>query len=141
MNFDSDLKNASTPQKIADYGTSSNSLPLTYQTADNLHTIVIRTTEDKLRNHLKDYKEISTYPSYALGAFGVLVTLIITLTTIDKFQAKWGMSSDSWYALYVFLTLLLAVLLIIFLYKWWKNKDLVDLEHLINKIKNQEKGS
>lgn len=137
MSFDSQLPNLTTPQKTAQFGNSSNELPLTYQTADNLHTIIIRTTEDKLRNHLKDYKEISSYPSYALGAFGVLITLIITLTTIEKFQTKWGMSPDTWHALYIFLSLFLFGLFIFFLVKWCRNKDKVDLEKLIERIKSK----
>lgn len=137
MAFDSDNSSVAKKTPVTTFTNENDKFKLTYQTADNLHTVVIRTTEDKLKNHLKDYKEVSTYPSYFLGVLGIFITLVITLATIEKFNTRWGIASEVWQAFFMLLTVVVALSVIYFGYKWYQCKSVLNIDKLIEDIKTK----
>lgn len=70
---------------------------------DNISQVYIRTTEDKLRNILRDFKD-SYATKYAWTApLGIFISLLATLQTAT-FTDKFGFNKEFWQALFYFFT-------------------------------------
>lgn len=108
---------------------------LTYTVSKNVETVVINITEDKLKNYLRDYSDISTYSGLALGFSGIAMTLIITITTVSEYKEKFNIKPAVWEAIFLLSTLIVIASAIYFIAKWWRCKNELKVEELIKKIK------
>ena len=104
---------------------------------DNINQVYIRTTEDKLRNHLRDFKDsqsIITKWSIPLGLVISLGATLLTTTFVDKFDR----SASFWEALFTFAFICSAFWLVVSVVKALCCRSKASIEHLIKKIKNDE---
>lgn len=108
---------------------------LTYTVSENVETVVINITEDKLKNYLRDYSDISIYSGLVIGFAGIAVTLFITLTTVSEYKEKFTIKPPVWEAIFLICTIIVCVCAVIFFIKWWRCKDDLKLENIIKKIK------
>jgi hypothetical protein len=104
---------------------------------DNITQVYIRTTEDKLRNHLRDFKDgqsIITKWSIPLGLVISLGATLLTTTFTDKFDRP----ASFWEALFTFAFMASAFWLVVSIIKSVCCSSKASIEHLIKKIKNEE---
>lgn len=108
---------------------------LTYTVSENIQTVVINITEDKLKNYLRDYSDISIYTGLVIGFSGIAVTLFITLTTVSEYKEKFSIKPAVWEAIFLICTVVVSICAIIFFIKWLYCREELKLENIIKKIK------
>ena len=115
------------------------SAPQLYQGStfhDNTRQAVIRVTEDKLRYYLMEFCQHAAVRNSWLTPFSLLVAIITTFATTN-FIGRWGLSADSWAAIFAILGLLSLIWLVLSLIniaRFWRKGD---LESVLKRIKSQ----
>jgi hypothetical protein len=102
---------------------------------DNISQVYIRTTEDKLLNILRDFKEAySTKYSWTtpLGLFVSFLATLLTATFIDKF----GLEKGFWQASFAIMCILSFLWLCSSVYIAITRKKETNLQYIIDRIKD-----
>lgn len=102
---------------------------------DNITQVYIRTTEDKLRNILRDFKEAYTTKYSWTTPLALLLSFLATVLTAT-FGEKFGCSKEFWEAFFYFLILGSVIWLVVAVGKALKSKGETNIQNTIDKIKN-----
>lgn len=95
-------------------------------TISRTDTCLIKITEDKLVNILTIHVEKLKKSKEWLAALSFSASLLLVLIT-SKFNARWGISADTWQALFMFLFGASVIYLIYSIYNCIVHKDSVDI--------------
>ena len=104
---------------------------------NNISQGVIHITEDKLHVILLGYEEKNKKFYSWTTPLGVFISCLIAAIT-SNFNATWGLSPDTWMAIFVIGTIGSGLWLILTLYRAWENRNDRGIKHLIEEIKNTE---
>jgi hypothetical protein len=102
---------------------------------DNTSQVLIRITEDKLKNYLNDF--LKSYEIRFSWKFplGFLIPIIITLITAT-FKAKFGLTSEMWEVVFILLLIGSIIWFLKSLITLKSNFKISTLDFIIDKIKN-----
>ena len=102
---------------------------------DNLQLVLVRTTEDKLRNYVTQFRE-SIITQYAWTVpLGLCVSFLATLLT-TSFTEKYGRPASFWEAIFVLAFIGTAIWAICLGIKAFRYRKECRVDHLIQTIKN-----
>lgn len=99
----------------------------------NVEQEVIEITSDKLRLILNDHIKLMTTRKEWQTPLTLLVTIIIVLFTVE-FKQSWGLSPDTWTAIFVISTVFSIIWLIKSFIKMQKS---LSVEDILNAVKNK----
>ncbi len=94
-------------------------------TISNTSVSLIQITEDKLVNILTRHVDKLKKSKEWLASLSFSVSLLLVLLTSD-FRTKWGLSADTWRALFIFLFIASLGYLIYTIYNSFKHQVSVD---------------
>ena len=106
----------------------------------NYHNVsqgVIHITEDKLHVILLGYEEKNKKYYSWTTPFGIFILCIIATIT-SNFNETWGLSPDTWMAIFVIGAVSSGIWSLYSIYRAWKNRKDRGIKHLIEEIKNTE---
>jgi hypothetical protein len=103
----------------------------------NVNQEIIVTTSDKIKLVLISTKEKLTSQRDWWTPFGLLISFVTTLCTAD-FKDVYGLTKDTWKAIFIILILLSSIWLFITLRKLFLNWGKYNLDSIIEKIKLKE---
>jgi len=92
----------------------------------NVGQEVIEITSDKLRLILNDYINVMTARKEWQTPLALFITFFIVICTAD-FKLTWGLSKDSWSAIFIMLTGMSFVWFLVSLFKMKKSKSVDDI--------------
>ena len=98
---------------------------------------LIHITEDKIHVILLEYEEKNKKFYSWTTPLGIFITCLITTIT-SNFDETWGLSPDTWMAIFVIGTAVSFIWLFFCGYSAWKNRNDRGIRHLIEEIKNTE---
>lgn len=104
---------------------------------NNVSQSLIHITEDKLHVILLEYEEKNKKFYSWTTPLGIFITCLITTIT-SNFDETWGLSPDTWMAIFVIGTAVSFIWLFFCGYRAWKNRNDRGIRHLIEEIKNTE---
>ena len=104
---------------------------------NNVSQGIIHITEDKLHVILLEYEKKNKKFYSWTTPLGVFISCLIATIT-SNFVKTWGLSPDTWMAIFVIGTIISGFWLICSAWRAWKNKNDREIKHLIEKIKNTE---
>jgi hypothetical protein len=96
---------------------------------------IIVTTTDKIKVLINDSKRAVGSKKDWLAPFSILLTIVITLCTCD-FKARYGLSKDTWNAIFIVFAVISALWLMKSINKLLKNWRKDSPEVLIEKLKS-----
>ena len=103
----------------------------------NVNQEIIVTTSDKIKLVLIDIKDVLSAKREWWTPLGLLVSFTTTICTAE-FKDVYGLTKDSWKAIFIILILLSSVWLIITFRKLYLNWGKDNLESIIEKFKLKE---
>lgn len=104
---------------------------------NNVSQGIIHITEDKLHVILLKYEKKSKQIYLWATPLGIFISCLIATIT-SNFKEKWGLSPDTWMAIFILITVFSGIW---FLYNGIKaliNRKDISIEKLIEDIKNKE---
>lgn len=104
-----------------------------HEVHSNLTAEVIEITSEKLELILREHVACLAKENAWHAPLGILITIILVLLTTD-FKAAYGMTADTWNAIFVIATGLSIFWLISSLFKMSKS---LSVEQLLDKVKNK----
>ena len=104
---------------------------------DNINQVYIRTTEDKLRNLLRDFKDSHSLITKWTVPLGLVISFGGTLLTA-KFVDRYDRPASFWEAVFSFAFICSVLGLIVCLIKAFRCRSGASIERLIKRIKNDE---
>lgn len=102
---------------------------------DNTRQAVITVTEDKLRRYLTEFCVHAAIKMAWLTPLGILIAVVTTFGTTN-FVNRWGLTADTWAAVFLMLGLGSIIWLFYSVYvafRFWKKAD---VEHVLQRVKN-----
>ena len=102
---------------------------------DNISQVYIRTTEDKLRNILRDFKDAYSTKYSWTAPLGLFISFLVTNLTAT-FSDKFGCTKACWEALFMFTCIGSLIWFLISAWKAVLKRNETKITHLINRIKN-----
>ena len=102
---------------------------------DNVSQIYIRTTEDKLRNILRDFKEAYSTKYAWTVPLGLCISFLATILTAT-FTDKYGCSKDFWEALFTFMCIGSFIWFVVSGCNALGRRNETKVQHIIDRIKN-----
>lgn len=122
---------------------AESNVPTTYDASDskfvtrriaNIKSDLIEITHDKLENILlKHLSSVSVKGSWITPS-GILLSVLLTLCTAE-FKEFWGVSKESWQAVFIVLAIVSGGWLIYSLVRIYQCWGKMGLEHLLSEIK------
>jgi hypothetical protein len=104
---------------------------------NNVSQGIINITEDKLKVILLDNENKNKKFYSWTTPLGVFISCLIATIT-SNFNKTWGLSPDTWMAIFVIVTVGSGIWFILSIYRALKNRDDRGIDHLIEVIKNTE---
>ena len=102
---------------------------------DNITQVYIRTTEDKLRNILRDFKEACGTKYAWTTPLGLFISFLATIVTAT-FADKYGVPKDYWEALFTFLTIGSLVWFGVAACRATSRRKETSVQHIIDRVKD-----
>ena len=107
-----------------------------YLVHENLSQEIIIIFDDKMRLYLHDYRQVLKTQYDWLVPFGILITLIATLTTAD-FKDAFGISASAWKGLFNLSMIGCIVWQVVVLIRLFQYRRKADIEYFIRILKNR----
>ena len=104
---------------------------------ENVSTNIIEITEDKLKNILLDYRHNLALIIGWGAPLSILISAIATLSTAS-FNSTLGIEPEVWNALFILLIIGSGIWLIVILISLISKRELITVNHVIEKIKKKD---
>lgn len=103
---------------------------------DNTSQVLIRITEDKLKNYLNEHLSKTPIKRAWIPPFGLILTFITTLATTD-FKSAFYLSAANWKSLFILGLIASIIWAIVNVIRWLIYRKELSIDHLLNQIKNE----
>lgn len=104
---------------------------------NNVSQGIIHITEDKLHVILLEYEKKNKKFYSWTTPLGIFISCLIATIT-SNFKEKWGLSPDTWMAIFVLITVCSGIWFVCVGWSAFMNRKNVSVEKLIEQIKNKE---